>query len=236
MPNYVITEASRWEFLSQLSKEPNNTVIELVRDKTATEKRVSEELRGQSNVRLAQADITGYSSLQPIPSCQNADTTQFTGSGLDYLIANAGLMPQFDAYDPIGVLGQRREVLEEYLTKYFKVNVVGNIHLFKIYSGQAALDMIPNYKTEVASLYSISKPGFNTAVVKFSAQYSKEGVVFMSICPGMADTGLFAAVTLEQLQGLMGIWKSFEEYAPHFKGPNGDGGSFVSHYGNQQWL
>ncbi|KAF5859860.1 hypothetical protein ETB97_002351 [Aspergillus alliaceus] len=179
MPNYVITEASRWEFLSQLSKEPNNTVIELVRDKTATEKRVSEELRGQSNVRLAQADITGYSSLQPIPSCQNADTTQFTGSGLDYLIANAGLMPQFDAYDPIGVLGQRREVLEEYLTKYFKVNVKKVIALT---SGQAALDMIPNYKTEVASLYSISKPGFNTAVVKFSAQYSKEGVVFMSIC------------------------------------------------------
>ncbi|KAE8384939.1 hypothetical protein BDV23DRAFT_176641 [Aspergillus alliaceus] len=216
MPNYVIAEASRWEFLSQLSKEPNNTVIELVRDKTATEKRVSEELRGQSNVRLAQA---GYSSLQPIPSCQNADTTQFTGSGLDYLIANAGLMPQFDAYDPIGVLGQRREVLEEYLTKYFKVNVVKKV--IALTSGQAALDMIPNYKTE------------------FSAQYSKEGVVFMSICPGMADTGLFAAVTLEQMQGLMGIWKSFEEYAPHFKGPrveNGDGGSFVSHYGNQQWL
>jgi hypothetical protein len=52
------------------------------------------------------------------------------------------------------------------------------------------------------------------------------------------------------------MFHSFAEYAPHFKGAstteaavkdilsvmnrasvdNGDGGSFVSHYGNQQWL
>ena len=56
--------------------------------------------------------------------------------------------------------------------------------------------------------------------------------------------------------GLSEMLKSFAEYAPHFQGPstteaavkdvlsviykssveNGDSGSFVSHYGNQQWL
>jgi hypothetical protein len=58
------------------------------------------------------------------------------------------------------------------------------------------------------------------------------------------------------MRGLAGMLGTFAEYAPHFKGPsapepavkdvisvmnkasveNGDGGSFVSHYGNQQWL
>lgn len=58
------------------------------------------------------------------------------------------------------------------------------------------------------------------------------------------------------MKGLMGMLGTFVQYAPDFKGPaspesavrdvlavvasksvaNGDGGSFVSHYGNQQWL
>lgn len=58
------------------------------------------------------------------------------------------------------------------------------------------------------------------------------------------------------MKGLSGMLVKFAEYAPHFKGPstpdsaardvlsvmqkasvaNGDGGSFVSHYGNRQWL
>ena len=62
--------------------------------------------------------------------------------------------------------------------------------------------------------------------------------------------------TPEQMQGLGGMLSSFAEYAPNFKGPatteaavkdvvtvmekasveKGDGGWFVSHYGNQQWL
>lgn len=93
------------------------------------------------------------------------------------------------------------------MTKCFKVNVVSNIHLFNLFtplilkggakkviaisSGQAALDVIPKLGIEVAALYSISKAGLNTAVAKFSAQYAKEGVLFMSICPGMVDTGHF---------------------------------------------
>ncbi|KAF7588751.1 hypothetical protein BBP40_005247 [Aspergillus hancockii] len=200
-----------WGFLRQLSSDPNNNVIGLVRDKSATEKKVSEELQGPSNIAVA-------------------GTAKLTSAGLDYLIANAAFVSHFDAYDPIGVLAQQPEALEANLMKCFKVNVVGNINLFNlsmplirkgdvkkviaISSSQAALDMIPKLKIEAASLYAISKAGLNTAVAKFS------------------------------------------EYAPHFKGAstvdattndvtsvmnkasvkNGDGGSFVSHYGNQQWL
>lgn len=62
--------------------------------------------------------------------------------------------------------------------------------------------------------------------------------------------------TPEQLQSLGGNLVKFAEYAPNFKGPdtpeastqavisvwekasleNGDGGAFLSHFGNKQWL
>lgn len=144
-----------------------------------------------------------------------------------------------------------------------------------ISSGHASLDAISNLGIEVAPLYTISKAALNAAVAKFSAQYAKDGVLFMSICPGMVDTGHFAngmfeffliscwtwqsdllLATEEQLKGLAGMLGAFARYAPNFKGPSppetavqdvisvmekasvkgGDGGSFVSHYGNQQWL
>ncbi|KAA8642704.1 hypothetical protein EYZ11_012319 [Aspergillus tanneri] len=271
MASYIVTGTSRgigWEFLRQLSSDANNTVIGLVRDKSATEKKVLEELQGRSNVHILQADITDYGSLQSAV----ADTAKITGGRLDYLIANAGIVPQFDAYDPIGVLGQQPEALEESLLKCFKINVIGNIHLFNLFmpliqkgqvkkvisisTGQADLEIIPKLKIQPASAYSISKAGLNTAVAKFSAQYSKDGVLFMSICPGMVDTGHFVDATPDQMKGLMEMLGSFAEYAPNFKMPstveaavkdvisvmnkasveNGDGGSFVSHYGNKQWL
>ncbi|PWY78361.1 hypothetical protein BO70DRAFT_380595 [Aspergillus heteromorphus CBS 117.55] len=235
MPSYVVTGASRgigWEFLRQLSSNPNNTVIGLVRDKSATQTRVLEELRGPSNIYILQGDLTDYVSLKNAA----ADTAQITGGGLDYLIANAGLVSLFDAYDPIGVLGQRPEALEAEAMKLFNVNVVGNIHLFNLFvplvrqgqgkkviaisSGHAALDLIPKFSLEVGSLYTISKAGLNIAVAKFSAQYAKEGILFMSICPGMVDTGHYANTTPEQMQGLMGMLDSFKEYAPDFKGPS----------------
>lgn len=89
MPIYVITGVSRglgvsaiesmpivnvirsnrfacgqWEFLKQTSDDNKNTVIGLVRDKASTEKRVAEELGSRQNVKILEADITDYASLQ----------------------------------------------------------------------------------------------------------------------------------------------------------------------------
>ncbi|PYH88131.1 NAD(P)-binding protein [Aspergillus ellipticus CBS 707.79] len=271
MPSYLITGGSRgigWEFGRQLASNPDNTVIGLVRNTSATEKKVSEELQGQSNVHVVRGDITDYASLQTAV----ADTAQITGGSLDCLIANAGAVSHFDAYDPIGVLGEKPGALEEEMMNMFKVNVVGNTHLFNLFvplirkgtlkkviaisSGQAALDMIPRLEIEAASVYATSKAALNTVVAKFSAQYAKEGILFLSICPGMVDTGRYDEATPEQKHRLKKMLDSFVSYAPHFKGPSttetaikdvlsvidraaverGDGGTFVSHYGNKQWL
>ncbi|KAI9154970.1 Short chain dehydrogenase virK [Paramyrothecium foliicola] len=265
MSSYLITGVSRG---LGLSEDPKNVVIGIVRDKAATEKKVAQELEGRTNISILEADITDYNALKGTVDAVSA----ITGGSLDYLVANAGYVSRWDAYDPIGVLGQKPEELDEDFLKSFKINVLGNIHLFNLYtplilkgqakkvitisSGLADLDPIWQFDSEVAAGYSISKAAMNIAVAKFSAQYRKEGVLFISISPGMADVGQYSEATPEQLQKLGGMLQKFMEYAPHFKGPttpeaavkdviavweqksveNGDGGNFVSHHGDKNWL
>ena len=101
--------------------------------------------------------------------------------------------------------GNNPKELEEDLLKSFNVNVVANVHLFNLYmplilagnakkvialsTGMANLDSINKYELHVAPGYSISKAAMNVAVGKFHAQYKKEGVLFMSISPGVVETG-----------------------------------------------
>lgn len=178
------------------------------------------------------------------------------------------------------------------MNKLFKINVVSQIHLFNLFlplilkgdikkviaisSGYADLETITKWDIKVAPLYSISKAGLNTVIAKFSVQYAKDGVLFMSICPGMVEAGHFVdgmliserahfaltqrsdtvSATEEQMQGLGGLMGSLAKFAPDFAGPSppesavkavisvmdnasvekGDGGAFLSHFGNKQWL
>ncbi|KAI0413438.1 NAD(P)-binding protein [Xylaria grammica] len=270
MPSYVITGVSKswgFEFLRQLSQDPTNLVIGIVRDKASTDNRVAVELSGRPNIHILQADITDFNALQKAA----IDAAKITDGSLDYLVANAGYVSHWDAYDPIGVLGEKPQELEEDLMKCLKINVVGNIHLFNLFmplilkgnakkvvalsSGHADLDSINAFDNEVAALYSISKAAINVAVAKFSAQYKKQGVLFISISPGMVEVGHFKDATPAQMQSLGGMLQKFQQYNPEFSGPmspdasvravisvrekasvqNGDGGSFVSHHGNKTW-
>lgn len=102
--------------------------------------------------------------------------------------------------------GQSPKQLGEDLRLSFETNVIGNIHLFNltiplvlagrgkkvitISSGMADIDLVAKYDVEPGAPYPISKAAVNVAVAKFSAQYARDGVLFMSICPGMVETGL----------------------------------------------
>jgi NAD(P)-dependent dehydrogenase (short-subunit alcohol dehydrogenase family) len=93
------------------------------------------------------------------------------------------------------------------LLKSFKVNVVSNVHLINLFmplilagnakkvialsTGMADLDPINNFEVQVAPGYAISKAAMNVAMGKFHAQYKKDGVLCMSICPGVVETGHF---------------------------------------------
>lgn len=190
--------------------------------------------------------------------------------------------------------------------KLIDTNVVGNIHFYNLFmplilkgkvkkvicisSGMADLEMCNNYQLDTGALYSISKGAMNLVTAKFHAQYKKDGVLFLGICPGMVDVGninpaerkdnppfrppfppslvsfikiqfdqsdeFSCEVTPHQLAGLQNLLGKFTQYAPHFQGPakpegairavinvwenasieKGDGGAYLSHLGNKQWL
>ncbi|KAI4182144.1 MAG: hypothetical protein LQ346_006648 [Caloplaca aetnensis] len=252
MSVYVITGVSKgigFEFVKQISEDPKNLVVGLVRDKATTEKKVAAELGERSNVHILHGDLTSYASLKQAA----ADTAKIVGErGIDYLVANGAFLPQFDAYDPLGALGDKVEELEDVSLKAFQTNVTGNIHLFNLFlplvmkgkvkkviaisSGHADLDFINDLDVDTSALYSASKAALNVIVAKFNAQYKKDGVLFV--------------------QGLTGLMGKLSTYAPDFKGAtpvdeaipiirstwerisidSGYGGAFISHFGNKQWL
>ncbi|KAI8937031.1 hypothetical protein NX059_006251 [Plenodomus lindquistii] len=269
MPSYFITGAARglgFAFLDHLSKDASNTVVGLVRNKADTEAKTSEWKR--PNVYIIQGDITDYEALKHAVHA----TAEITGGTLDYLIANAAYLPLWSAFDPLSVLGADPEKLETELLTSFKTNVIANIHLFNlampliqkgnvkkiitISSGMADMELVRNYDVVEGGPYSIGKAAMNMAVAKFGAEYAKDGVLFMSVCPGVVDTGLYNDLTEKQQQQLAVQGAKFQRYAPHFAGPatpedavkdvlsviekaslaNGDSGNFISHLGTKQWL
>ncbi|RYP89997.1 hypothetical protein DL770_003900 [Monosporascus sp. CRB-9-2] len=204
----------------------------LVRDKAATEKKVAAELGDRPNVHILHADLTSYDGLKQAA----ADTTKIVGErGVDYLVANGALVSLFDAYDPIGVLTEKVEKLEDISSKLFKTNVVGNIHLFNLFlplvmkgkvkkviaisSGHADLNLINDFEIDIGALYSASKAAMDVIVAKFNAQYKKDGVLFLSISPGAVEVGRYANATPEQIQGMTAFMGKLTAYAPDFKGP-----------------
>ncbi|KAI0410822.1 NAD(P)-binding protein [Xylaria grammica] len=270
MPSYVITGVSRglgWEFMKQLSNDAENTVIGIVRNKPPTDKRVAEDLNSRPNITILEADLGNYDELKNA----SISAASITGGSLDYLIANAAYSTPLDTYDNIGTLGKRPQELSEEFSKSM-ANVLGTIHLYNLFmpqilqgaakkvvaitSGIADIDWINEYGNEALSLNAMGKAALNVATAKFSAQYKRDGVLFLSVCPGLVDTGHFVEPTPEQRSRLEGMLAKFGEYAPGFKGPitpaesvkavlsvvenasvaKGDGGQFLSHFGNKQWL
>ncbi|EMR66150.1 hypothetical protein MGN70_014170 [Eutypa lata] len=272
MSVYVITGVSKgigFEFLKQYSDDQKNTVIGLVRDKVGTEKKIAAELGNRPNVQILHADLTKYASLKQAA----ADVAKIVGDrGIDYLIANGGIVPLFDVYGPIGDLSDRPEELEEVCKQLWETNVVGNIHLIHLFlplvmkgkvkkvialsSGHADLDFTNTLDVDTSPLYTASKAALNSIMSKFSTQYKKDGVLFLSISPGVVEVGRYVDATPEQLKGFANFTDKLPGYAPNFKGPltpeesvrliastiekasieGGYGGGFVSQYGNKQWM
>ncbi|KAG4258840.1 hypothetical protein FPRO04_13979 [Fusarium proliferatum] len=222
-----------YELARQLSNDHSNTVVGIVRDKSATITKISQdaELNRRSNIHVIEADLTNYNALKDAVN----ETAKITGGSIDYLIANAAYVSKFDTFDPMGALGNTPKELEDDLKMLFDVNVVANIHLFNLFiplilrgkekkvvtisTGLADLEFTNNFEHEFTPLYSISKAAMNMAVAKFNAQYKKKGVLFMSVCPGMVDVGQFNHATPQQMEAMGGMMAKFKEYAPHFTGP-----------------
>lgn len=103
--------------------------------------------------------------------------------------------------------GEKPQELEQVALELYQTNAIGQLHLFNLFtplllkgkirkavaisSAQSDLDFINNVGAEISTLYSMSKAALNVVVAKFSAQYKKQGVLFLGICPGSVDVGHF---------------------------------------------
>lgn len=130
--------------------------------------------------------------------------------------------------------------------------------VFTLTTGMADLDLVNQFDIAIAPSYSISKAALNMAIAKYSALYKSEGILFMAVSPGVVDTGNPgpSSDNVEEMKAFQDMLAKFAAYAPHFTGPmtpqesvghmlklfdgssvkSGDGGAFVSHFGNKQWL
>ncbi|KAI0189038.1 NAD(P)-binding protein [Astrocystis sublimbata] len=234
MPSYVITGVSRglgWEFLKQISCDPADTVIGIVRNKPATEKRVAEELSDRHNITILEADITNYDHLKRVA----AESAALTGGSLDYLIANAAHLTSLDSYDGLGTIAKKPKEITFDFMKMMETNVLANIFLYDLFlpqimagdvkkviaisSGVADNDWTNECSITATSLNAISKAAMNVVTAKFHVQYREQRVLFLGVCPGFVDVGHFVEPTRDQAVTLQKMIAKFTEYSPSFKGP-----------------
>jgi NAD(P)-dependent dehydrogenase (short-subunit alcohol dehydrogenase family) len=107
---------------------------------------------------------------------------------------------------------EKVEELEAVCSTLNQTNVVGNVHLFQLFlplvfkgkakkviaisTGLADLDLTNNLEISTTAFYAASKAALNTIVGKYNAEYKKQGVLFMSISPGVVEVGRNADGTL----------------------------------------
>ena len=126
-----------------------------------------------------------------------------------------------------------------------------------ISSGMSDLDFINETSLAVAAPYAISKAALSTLFAKLNAAYSKEGILFMSVCPGFVDTdgvkppenpcmAARTAAAVEVLNqyagGNLSMMKPTESatkilaLVERSSLEGGHGGSFRSHNGTRRWM
>ncbi|KAK0619548.1 hypothetical protein B0T14DRAFT_430854 [Immersiella caudata] len=235
MPSYLVTGVARgigYEFVRQYSADPQNTVIGIVRNKSATDAKIAADadLSTRTNIHILEADITSYPAL----SAAAKATSKITGGSLDVLIGNAGIVPMFDNFDSFRTLASDPEGITKCMRELNEVTI-GNTHLLNLFtplllkgtlkkaivitSGFADTKLTNDFEVANAPLYSASKAAMNLIVAKFNAEYKQDGLLFFNLAPGMVEVGHYDNITEEQKAKIGGIVGKFSQYAPGFKGP-----------------
>ncbi|KAK5046285.1 hypothetical protein LTR84_008428 [Exophiala bonariae] len=258
MASYLITGANRglgYGFVQVLAKNPDNTIIGLVRDKAAADKKLASD--GYKNVTFVQAVIADRKSVL----AARDEVSKIAGGQLDYLINNAAAMGEATATKPLDEYEDTPDKLENDLLETFKVNVLAVINTTNVFlplikkgsakkvllisSGMADPDLVNNGVVDAAP-YSISKAAANMAIYKYNAKYKDQGILFFAVSPGIVNTGNDNSKIVKDLQVAFPDWKG--PLTPTESADlvlkvlydssleKGHGGSFLSHWGNKQWL
>ncbi|KAK0609188.1 Short chain dehydrogenase gsfK [Lasiodiplodia hormozganensis] len=206
MPSYLVTGAGRglgYGFITSLASSPNNTVLGLVRNKKATQDRLAAD--GITNVHLIEADITDEPALKRAAEEVKAILGHH---GLDILINNAAYVSETTALNEHDLDSVIRDT-----QKSFDINVFGVLKtvfaflplvqqstlkkIVVISSGMSDVDFVNTTKIDNAAPYAASKAATNIMFAKLAAAYEEQGILFMSLCPGLVDTTEGRTVTCE---------------------------------------
>ncbi|KAH8178617.1 short chain dehydrogenase domain-containing protein [Sarocladium implicatum] len=235
MPSYLVTGVTQglgFEFLTQISQDPNNKVIGLVRRKAATLEKIAGQLPDRKNIEIVEADLTDHKSLYAAAE----NVSRITGGAIDYLIASAGYISHYSGYLDFADLATDPAGLDADLLKTFQVNVFGQIHLFNAFmplvlkgqgkkviaisSGHADISLIKDNGVGVSGPYAISKTALNATIAKFHAKYAPKGVLFMAVCPGVFATDrMQMPVTEREQENGAKTGAQFARIGPAFTGP-----------------
>jgi len=78
------------------------------------------------------------------------------------------------------------------LNVFMPLVLKGNVKkVATISTGLADQELALRYGLHEAAPYAISKSAMNMATVKFQAEYQKDDVLFLSLSPGIVNTGQF---------------------------------------------
>ncbi|KAL2413153.1 Short chain dehydrogenase virK [Exophiala dermatitidis] len=276
MPSYLVTGAARglgYGFLKVLAADPNNVVLGLVRNTSAAKALLAADGIPDANVHLLQADITDVNGLKVAA----AEASEILGdAGLDVLINNAAYINQTAVLRTLADDEDNIQLAADELHKSFDTNVVGVLKtviaflplirksqlkkVVTISSAMGDLDFINQTHIGYDAPYAISKAAVNALVAKLAATYEGEGILFISLCPGMVmTTAAENAAKYEDpdlLTRMQDIYSKMSAYSSSLQPPSapedaarkvldaiersslesGSSGSFLSHNGTKKFL
>ncbi|KAI5793301.1 NAD(P)-binding protein [Geopyxis carbonaria] len=267
MTSYAITGASRgigFEFVNQLSVNPDNHVFALVRSLNNVQ--ALQDLR-RPNVHILAADVTDIALLKAAAQAVSA----VTGGRLDVLINNAAYMESIDeASRTLLDYEGEDERLATLFTNSLTTNVVGLVKttnaflpllragrvkkVLTLSSARGDLKMNMDIGDSTASAYGTAKCAINFVVAKYAIALKDEGFTFLAISPGVVATSINQP-SAEQMGKVMEMITMFKKAYPEWDGqpisPETSvsmmlevlgkagverSGEFLSQYGNQTWL
>ena len=188
----------QYEWLRQLSTDPENTIIGLVRTPASVEAKLSSDKI--ANVHILQADMADHVALNNAAQ----EVSKITKGSLDYLIVN-GVYSDGDhnRLTPTAFTGHE-EVLRREMIRSLDVNVVGVIYSINAFlplvrkstikkvvaltTGLADTDIAPKSGVPNFVVYSSMKAALNMVIARYSVELREDGIVFLALSPGIVLT------------------------------------------------
>ncbi|PTB70210.1 NAD(P)-binding protein [Trichoderma citrinoviride] len=266
MSSWAIVGAARgigFEFVKQLSANPNNTVVALIRNQ-ATAGQLNELAAKRNSIKVIETDISSLDKLK-----ETAESVSKVTSGkLDVLIYNAysagtdegKLLPPSAFHGKEDLF--KREIDETLSVNLFQAVNTINALLPLIEKGQqkkiiyisSGIGDIPTTRaTELPNLlgYAVSKAAGNIVMAKYAVELKPKGILTLSLSPGWVETDASREL-LQSPEVFQWMLSSFQKMDPRVKGMISTeesvsaqlsvidsldeklSGAFVSHRGNDR--